>query len=312
MPPSAQYNRLQANPAARVVAPCPEIAAPCERCPAGGGIDRGIQSMKDSTPVFPDSDIQFLVETVLPERSDKERLVDMVRDDPEFVDAMLGDERLFERVMTDEGILVQITPRLFFHVLLLRTRKDMQGERYTLERRARQKIPVFDTHHVVDLLEDRRVMDYLAGMLASFTRTESFTYPVRVRKGIWYKHRFSDLDVDSLIRLCQSLEEDYRFSLYKRIADVCLFLSGMFPEHLQPASLFAAERPRLGPTRDLEDYEQDGRQFYELAASHQGAAILGLRQVLDTLSESFTLAEKPLTFLSEHYLLTRKHGLFAV
>ena len=34
--------------------------------------------MRNSTPDFADSDIRFLVETVLPDRTDKERLVDMV------------------------------------------------------------------------------------------------------------------------------------------------------------------------------------------------------------------------------------------
>ena len=77
----------------------------------------------------------------------------------------------------------------------------------------------------MDLLSQKQIRDYLAEMLVSFTRIESFTLPVRVRKGIWRKYRFNDLNVDSLIRYCQAVDEEYRFRFYKRIADVCLFLA---------------------------------------------------------------------------------------
>ena len=257
---------------------------------------------------FPDSDIRFLIEAVLPERSDKNHLVELVRDDETFIESMLGHRLAFERVMAEETVMLYITPQLFFHVLLRQARKDLQQETYTVELRARQKIPIFDSHQVVELLGDAGMRSYLADMLASFTRVHSFTWPVRVRRGIWHKHRFSDLDVDSLIKLCQSVEEEQRFAVYKRIADVCLLIAGMFPEYAQPGAMVA--RTRRGE-RDLEDYEQEGRQFYQLAAHHEGAAILDLRDVLHELAERFTLAEKPLKFLSEHYLLTRKHTLFA-
>jgi len=267
--------------------------------------------MGDRCLSFPDLDILFIVETLLPQRSDKERLVEIIRDDEDFIEAMLGDGRLFDRVMREESILLQITPKLFFSVLLRQAQKDLRKESYTIELRSRQKIPVFDSHRVVDLLGDRRICDYLAEMLASFTRIESFTWPVRVRKGIWYKYRFSDLDIDALIRLCQSLEEDYRFSLYKRIADVCLFITGMFPEYVEIEGYGPAQGSKWSRGgRDLEGYEEEGRQFYKLAAQHEGAAIMELSRVLDTLAENFTLAEKPLKFLSERYLLVRKHSLF--
>jgi hypothetical protein len=265
--------------------------------------------MSDTSFNLPDRDIRFMVETLLPQSSDKQRLVDTVKDDEAFLEAMLGDERLFDRVMSDETILLQITAKLFFRVLLAQARSDLRQASYTVELRSRQKIPVFDSHCVVDLLGHRKIRDYLAEMLASFTRIHSFTWPVRVRKGIWFKHRFSDLDIDSLIRLCQSIEEPHRFSFYKRIADVCLFISGMFPEYAQSSAYSLGARRRRGK-RDLEEYEEEGRQFYKLAAEHEGAAIMELSDALDTLAQNFTLAEKPLRFLSEHYLLSRKHTLF--
>ncbi|MGQ9492628.1 MAG: hypothetical protein ACUVR2_02550 [Anaerolineae bacterium] len=267
--------------------------------------------MDNKIPGYPKQDIMYLVETLLPQRNDREHLVEIIKDDEDFIEAMLGDEKIFDRIMRDEAILLRVTPKLFFSVLLRQARKDLQQASYTIEFRSRQKIPVFDTEQVVDLLEDRNICEYLAEMLASFTRIESYTWPVRVRRGVWFKYRFNELDIDSLIRLSQSVEENYRFALYKRIADVCLFLTGMFPEYVQAGSSTPESLWRKSK-KDLEEYEEEGKQFYRLAAQHEAAIFMDLSQVLDKLAESFTLAEKPLKFLSEHYLPMRKHQLFGI
>jgi hypothetical protein len=269
-----------------------------------------VSTRKARYPQFPDRDIRFMVATVFPELGDHRELVESARGDERFVEGMLADERLFERVTSADQVLLQITPKLFFSVLLRQARKDVQKASYTMETRARQKIPVFDTGQVVDLLGKQGVCAYLADMLTSFTRVESFAWRVRVREGIWRKHRVSDLDIDGLIKLCEHVDEFYRFSLYRRIGDVSLFLTGMFPEYVQQqGDLPAGVR---GRARDLEDYEKDGSRFYQLAAEHEVAAIMELTDVLHTLAEQFALAEKALRFVSEHYLLTRKRTLFGL
>jgi hypothetical protein len=253
-----------------------------------------------------------MVQTIFPQRTDGKNLVENVRRDNDAVEGMLADRRLFDRVMGEETILLQVTPKLFFSVLLRQARRDLRQASYTVEWRSRQKIPVFDSDRVVDLLSDRELCDYLADMLTSFTRVESVTWRVRVRRGIWHKHRVSDLDIDGLMRLCESVEEFYRFSLYKRIGDVCLFITGMFPESVMDKGGLAPSSSRRRRPRTLEDYEREGSRFYQLAADHEVAAIMDLSPVLSTLAEDLTLAEKPLRFLSEHYLLTRKHTLFGI
>jgi hypothetical protein len=283
----------------------------------GKGIRTGEENpdMADTLLALSHNDLLFMVETLIPERTDKERLVELIKDDESFVEAMLRDEELFDRVVGDEEILIKISPKLFFAVLLERIRRDLEKETYTVERRHLQRIAVFDSDRVVDLLSRKQIRDYLAEMLASFTRIESFTLPVRVRKGIWRKYRFNDFNVDSLIRYCQAVDEDYRFRFYKRIADVCLFLAGIFPEHIEARYRYPLSgkiRPRvMGQSqRNLEDYEEEGRAFYERAAEHKVARAQNLDGVLSTLSENFTLAEKPLAFMSNHYLWFRKHELF--
>lgn len=261
------------------------------------------------------SDLQFVVKILVPERDDPEHLVEIIRDDQELLDAMLQDERLFQQLMTDDEVLVSVSPEFFFQVLLLRARRDLERELYTIERRHLQKVVLFDASRVVDLMADPAVCDYLAAMLASYTRVNSVTIPIRIRPGIWRRMRVNDLDVDSLVRYAQILDEDVRFATYQRIGDACLFLTGIFPEYIGARQSYPQSnqpRPRLRGSlvHNLEDYEAYGRTFYRLAANHQQARRHGLDHVLATLSEQFILAAKPLSFLSERYLSMRKHRLF--
>ena len=264
------------------------------------------------------SDLLFLVETLMPESEDQERSADRLQADELLLEAMLDDDRLFQRLMSGgEEILVQVSPRLFFTVLLRRARRDLERETFTVEQRHRQKVVLFDTDRVIELLEQEPVQDYLATMLASFTRIKSMTVPVRVRKGIWRRYRTNELDVDSMMRYCQVLDEAFRFEPYKRIADACLFLAGMFStyidaQHRYPLSRQIRPRTKGQICRSLEDYEEYGQAFYRLAAEHEMARMEELDDVLTTLSENFVLAEKPLAFLSERYLRFAKHRLFEI
>lgn len=261
------------------------------------------------------ADLRFLVDTLLPEGRDPEHLVDLLQDDERLLDAMLQDDRLFRQLMEDDEVFVSVSPLFFFKVLLLRARRDLQREIYTIERRNLQKVVLFDANRVVDLLSDAAVFDYLATTLASFTRIHSMTIPIRVRQGIWYRMRINDLDVDSLIRYTQMIDEQQRFRIYRRIGDACLFLAGVFPEHIDVRQSYPqSNRPRLrmesSLLANLEDYEAHGRTFYRLAARHPQAQVEGLDEVLATLSEQWILATKPLGFIAHRYLTLRKRHIF--
>jgi hypothetical protein len=268
------------------------------------------------TAEFSEGDILFLVETVEPALLSK---IDTIKDDPDIIEGMMEHEarRLFQRIMlmSEETITTTISPRFLFEILLRTARRELESQAYTVERTATQKIPVFDTPEVVNFLSNKVVLKYLADMLTSFTRIESFTLPVRVRKGIWRKIRFNDMDIDSLVRFCQAVDEEHRFGFYKRIADLCLFILGMFPEYVTMDYRYPSSgelRPRLFGQlrRSAEDYEEEGRRFYKLAGEHKNAALLDIAEVLRQLHDKFNLAKKPLNFISEHFLQFRKEKLF--
>ncbi len=262
-----------------------------------------------------ESDLRFVVQTVATERTDHDRIVELVRDKPDIIDQMLNDEKLFRRLMYDEEAIVKVSPWLLFTVLIRRAAREMPHERFTIERiGVGERVPVFDSERVASLLRDHAVRDYLADLLASFVRTESAVFYYKA--GRRYRRRaFSDLDVDDMITLAGTVAEEYRFPFYRRIGDICLFTAGVFPEHLgggypggpqlhAPPSRWGRRR------RTLQEYEQAAERFYNLAAAHPVASHTGVHDVLATLAVNFSLARKPLNYITDHYIRLHKARLF--
>ena len=260
-------------------------------------------------------DLDFLVATVAPEVRDKTKLKSLIASDQDFRDGFIGDKKVFYRIMADEDVFLKISPSLYFEALIRRARNELRTTTHTIEKAGAQKIAVFDTNEVASFLSSQAVVLYLTEMLASFTRIQSYSISYRLRKGIWRKLRFNDLDIDSLIRFCESVDEDQRLVFFKRIADICLFTLGVFPEHAQfnYRYPFSAEpRPQVaGRVRRSETELRDaGKKFYKLAAEHPAARTFGLSSVLGLLYRNFRTAQKPLNFIAKHYLHHQRRSLF--
>ncbi len=262
-----------------------------------------------------DKDLDFLVETVHPEVIDKVKLRQIIREDEAFRNTFIEDEKVFRRLTDDEEIFLKISPTLFFEILLRRVVNDLKGASYTLERISTMKIPVFDTQEVVELLTRDFLLDYLAQMLSSFTKIENYVIWYKTKTGILERIQFNDLDIFSLMSLCEVVEDEQRLGFYKRIADICLFILGIFPDYAEHEYRYPFSghvRPqfrgkvRIGP----EEYETEGRRFYKLAAEQPSAKELHLAEVFQALHENFQKAKKPLNFVAEFYLRYRRHKLF--
>lgn len=262
-----------------------------------------------------DRDLDFVIEQVAADVKDRAYLGRLVQEDEEFRKGFIGDPRVFDRLMSDDEAFVTVSPALYFEVLLRKTLTDFGGTTHTLERTGGQSVPVFDVHSVVDLLNQPGVLYYLADMLGSFTRIRTSVTRVRVRRGLWRKVRYSDLDVGSLVQYASTLDEQHRFPVYKRIGDVCLFILGIFPEHAPPHQgdppSSAPEPPMAGRMRrGAEEFWEDGHRFYLLASGHSMAREMGLSSVLQRLHDNFGVARKPLTFIAEHYLQGMRRRVF--
>ena len=262
-----------------------------------------------------DADIQWIAGNApvrLPPHTELRRR--LAEEEP-FRLEVLGSEWLFQRMMDREDALPLISPRLFFEVLLRRAATDLDRQGHTWERSGRQQLPVFDSAQVAELASLPVMLDYLAGTLASFTRTQSYTVRVWVWHGIVSKVRYSDIDVHSLMRLAQRTGEAERFPLYRRAGDVCLLILGIFPEYAATAHRYPGTgqprlRSRSRPQLGVEEYETLGQQLYGLAAECPEAAESGLVHPLSLLRDHIIEAKKPLNFIAEHYLGHRRGQLF--
>lgn len=253
------------------------------------------------------ADLEFLVSAAAPETGDPPRLKRILQEDEDFRNAFLDDDRTVRKVVCDRDVLLRISPRLYFEILLRKVRRELATVSHTIEHGGPHKVAVFDTGTVVDLLSRKIVLLYLADMLSSFTKTESLSVSFRVRGNTWRTIRFHDADVDSLIRDMEFAGEEYRFHFYKRIADVCLFLLGVFPEYVRFFShypLSGEARPRFAwwTRRSAEEYEEEGRKYYKLASLHPMSQGRDLSEVFSLLHDRFHVARKPLHLLAENYI----------
>lgn len=252
-----------------------------------------------------DSDLQFIVETVVTHRKDHDRVVELLRDKPDLVAPMLDDPRLVDRLLQEKEALVRISPRLLFTVLLRRVRRDLEAHGLVYERDAGHRIPVFAGAQARELLDQPGIFEYLVDLLCSFVRTHSGTLYWKER-GLWRKRRFSDLNLDDMVAVCHLVAPEWRPRIYKRIGDLALFLSGVFPDHL--SQLLQGVRRRFTQNRSLADYEREGRYFYRLAARQSDAPWPST--VLQQLADQFTLAREILTTLSDRYLKPLREHYF--
>lgn len=246
-----------------------------------------------------DHDLRFVAETIWGEQGGPADTLQDLRARGGLLDVVLEDDRLVRRLLGDEQALVRVSPRLVFSVLLRRVSRDLNERPYTLERTPAETIVVFDAPRVRRLIAEPAIGAYLVEMLTSFVRTETVT--LWVRRGERYRRRrFSTLNLEDMIELAGLVEGAEARPIYRRIADIALFTSGIFPDFLRsrPDAVPLPRRARAIP-RTLETYEEHGRRFYRLA-SRPGGGPEG--RVLASLAEEFSMARKSLEMLSDRYL----------
>jgi hypothetical protein len=241
---------------------------------------------------LPESDLDFIIATVIPDAKNKAEIKSAIRDDPKFRASLIGDDKLFKRVTDKNSLVIAFSPGLLFEILLRRSVKEMRESVYTVERTISQKIPVFDIKETLNFLDEDGVLDYLILLLLSFISRDI------VMQG--------DLNLDKLIESGDKPTGNKTFEVYQRIGDVCLFTLGIHPEFVifdQYSFIFGKTLPVTGEiTRTVSDYEWLGKKFYHLAAEQKIARTKRLSEILELFSENFYLAKKPLNYLSEHFM----------
>lgn len=175
---------------------------------------------------------------------------------PDVLPGLLADPRVFDAIFGSaaaaSGEAVLASPFLVFAVAVHRAAADLATARYVPERSlARQRVPVFDAPDLRDFLGSAARRLFLTELLNSFTRVASGRYRVSVG-GRAKTRRFSELDPVRLAGLLDAAPEESRPGIYRRLGDVALFLSGVFPDYVAarafgPVNAARLLRPRRCP-----------------------------------------------------------------
>ena len=251
-------------------------------------------------------------------------LDDAARRDPRRLEAAIDSPALFRRLFGTPGHdpLLQGSPFLIFAVLVHRAIRDL-GQASFIEEWVgpRQRVPVFDVSGLRDFGADPMRRFFLTELLASYTHVASGSVLVQTRRG-WRRRHFSELDPVRLIELAELLPVAERASVYRRLGDLSLFLTGVFPDYAAERLVVERERRRLeralaaadrsaGERRDgIWLLESLGRRAYRIAqqAADRRSAMTG---VLAEVSQNFAVARRVLNFMTDRYLFPLRRQWFA-
>jgi hypothetical protein len=250
--------------------------------------------------------------------------------DPALLEALLGDQRVFEAVFGPSGDVVLVSPFLAFGVAVHRAAGDLADLDHRPERSGpRQAIPVFDPPELRDFLGSSGRRLFLTELLASFTRVASGRYrpgsgspssdpsggPGSRLGGRPTARRFSELDPTALAGLLDVAPEAERPGIYRRLGDVSLFLTGVFPDYsvnhalgpvevsrlLRTARIPAPEREGLAGAPSLDVLEYLGARWYRAALASAPTRTASLT-VVGEVAARFRQARRVLNHLADRYL----------
>ena len=246
-----------------------------------------------------------------------------VRRDPDKLEALIDSQQTFRMLFSVPGRdpLLRGSPFLLFAVLVHRVVRDLGQATFVEEWVGpRQRVPVFDTGSLRDFAADPLRRLFLAELLASYTNVASGSALVKTNRG-WRRRRFSELDPLRLIELTELVPEADRPSVFRRLGDLSLFLTGIFPDYAGERLVVERERRQLeralgaaarepGERQDgVWLLEQLGRRAYRIAqqGADRRAAMAG---VLAEVSENFAAARRVLNFLTDRYLFPLRRQWF--
>jgi hypothetical protein len=271
-----------------------------------------------------DADLALLGEAA-GEGGSREERATRLRRRPADIPALLESEEVFAALFEDNGEdpLLLVSPFAAFAVVVTHASETLDEVEYVRERVGRRSaVPVFEVEPLRRLVEDPLRRLFLADLLASYTHVASGALWMKGRRG-WSHRRFSELDPAQVAELALLAPARERVGVYRRLGDLALFLTGVFPDYvvshpLPPVAVERLERAltgggtpeawRLPGTAGfgvgaLELLEAAGQRAYQLAWAAVPHADLGLAPALGYMTEEFRHARMVLNFVTDSYLV---------
>lgn len=256
-----------------------------------------------------------------------------LRANPSLIEGALASPGAFSATF-DPGVssdpLIMTSPFLLFAVAVHRGIAELAETSFIEERiGARQRVPVFGTEDLAAFTDTVERRLFLIEHLASYTRVKSG--PVYVeRGGRRRRQRFSEIDPQRLAAMLDVVPEAERSTIYRRLGDLALFMTGVFPdsttrrtphpieiERLLRTVRGQAEIGRLG-VDDIDDIvggrgsagllEWLGPRWYRLSA--EAMPIPSISRLLREVADGFDGARRFLTLVADRYILPQRERWF--
>ncbi len=256
--------------------------------------------------------------------------------DPDRLERLLGAGTLFDAVFADasrDRPLLSASPFLVFGVCVERAADELGSTSYVAEwlgpgRRA----PVFDVDQLQEFLAPTRRRLFLTELLASYTHVRSGSVVQFTRRGI-RRQRFSELDPARLASLLDVVSDEERPGVLRRLGDLALFLTGVFPDSVARRGFGPVEEGRLmrsgripagrgashpAQARSWADESvgavdllgQLGPRWYRAAFALVPRPVPATMVVVGELSERFSQARRILSFITERFLFPHRETWF--
>jgi hypothetical protein len=252
-----------------------------------------------------------------------------LRADPARLDGILGDPSVYATLFGagEQDALLRASPFLVFAVLVARSAIDLTQTRFVQEWVGPgRRVPMFEVKGIQDFLEDPHRRLFLAELLASYTHVASGSIWVQTPRG-WRRRRFSELDPLRLIEMAQLAPDSEKPALHRRLGDLALFLTGVFPDYAGTRLLPGHRRQRLeramrwdpdgpsgseaqGPPGDMGLLERVGRRSYWLAWRATETSGFDVARILGEVASGFGMARRSLNFVTDRYLFRVRERWF--
>jgi hypothetical protein len=249
--------------------------------------------------------------------------------------------RLEAASVAEPGRLAAVSPFFVFAVAVQASAAGLSQASYVNEwvgpgRRA----PVFDVPHLAEFLADSRRRLFLAELLASYTKVASGSMLVATRRGL-RRQRWSELDPVRLAGMLEAVAPAERPGVLRRLGDLALFLTGVFPDyvarrgfgpieegrllragttgndHQRGGGSSGAQTPSGGSAATLAGdggavglLDQLGRRWYAAAYELLPRPVPAGMAVIGDLPARFGEARRILNHLTEHHLFARRERFF--
>ncbi|HEX8918911.1 MAG TPA: hypothetical protein VF898_10445 [Chloroflexota bacterium] len=240
-------------------------------------------------------------------------LLSRLRATPGLLEGILSRPTLYQMLFGagPEEALLRSSAFLAFAVMVHRAAHDLTRAPLVHEWIGPgRRVPMFEVVPIRDFASDLGRRLFLAELLASYTHVASGSMWIRTDRG-WHRRRFSELDPLRLIELLDVVPEGERPAVYRRLGDLALFLTGVFPDYAGGRVLPLRQRRRLQhflppastEPKTLDDIsllEEVGRRAYLTAG--RAAEAYGAPSDLVHLAQEFGYARRMLNFLTDSYL----------